>query len=98
MKELQNTIYVISPEVYLSLDGKNVVLKQEGETDKRFPLHMIESIISFSYHGASPALMGYCAEHGIGLSFCKANGRILARISGPFGGKCFAPQATVSYG
>ena len=27
-----------------------------------------------------------CAEHGIGLSFCKANGRILARISGPFGG------------
>ena len=52
----------------------------------RYPLHTLQSIVSFSYSGASPALMGKCAEAGIGLAFCSSRGRFLARVCGGTGG------------
>lgn len=47
-----------------------------------FPLLALEGIVSFSYQGASPALMGECAKRGIGLVFMTQNGRFLCRVSG----------------
>ena len=38
------------------------------------------------YAGASPALMGKCAEAGIGLAFCSPHGRFLARTCGESSG------------
>ncbi|MFP3393952.1 CRISPR-associated endonuclease Cas1, partial [Brevibacillus sp. SIMBA_076] len=32
--------------------------------------------------GASPALMGYCAEHNVPITFMTKNGRFLARVIG----------------
>lgn len=46
------------------------------------PLHNIESVITFGYAGASPALMGKCAERGINLAFMDQNGNFLARVTG----------------
>ncbi len=40
----------------------------------------------FSFKGVSPALMGACAEKGIGLCFVTQHGRFLARINGPVSG------------
>ncbi|WP_110111780.1 type I-C CRISPR-associated endonuclease Cas1c [Bacillus sp. CGMCC 1.16541] len=82
MKKLLNTLFVTQPDVYLSLDGDNVVLLKEEEKLGRLPLHNLESIVSFGYTGASPALMGYCAERNISIVFLKMNGRFLARVSG----------------
>ena len=82
MKKLLNTLYVLSEDVYLALDGENVVLLREEETAGRFPLHTLEQIISFSYKGASPALMGACARREIELSFYTPRGRFLARTAG----------------
>ena len=82
MRRLLNTLYVMTENAWLSLDGENVVVKVEGEEKARFPLHGLESIISFSLYGASPALMGACAERNISLSFSKPNGRFLARVCG----------------
>ncbi len=82
MKKLLNTLFVTQPDIYLSLDGDNVVLLQKQEKLKRFPLHNLESIVSFGYTGASPALMGYCAEKNISLIFLTMNGRFLARVIG----------------
>ena len=45
-----------------------------------------QAIVSFSYAGASPALMGKCAEAGIGLAFCSPRGRFLARTCGESSG------------
>lgn len=82
MRKVLNTLYILSPESYLSLDGENVVI-QEGNTEKgRFPLHTLEMILSFSYKGASPALMGNCAKRGVGLCFFTPNGKFLARVTG----------------
>lgn len=82
MRQLLNTLFVTSEDIYLSLDGENVVANREGNAVARYPLHTLQSIISFSYSGASPTLMGACARKGIGLAFCSPRGRFLARISG----------------
>ena len=82
MRQLLNTLFVTSENVYLTLDGENVVAKQENEILARYPLHTLSGIISFSYPGASPALMGACAERGLSLSFCTPRGKFLARVSG----------------
>lgn len=86
MRKLQNTLYVTTPSAYLSLDGENIVVQNDGETIGRIPLHNLEGIVSFGYRGASPALMGACAERNISLSFLTQHGRFLARISGPVNG------------
>ena len=82
MKKLANVLYVTIPEAYLSLDGENVVVKKEETVSLRLPLHNLENIVCFNYMGASPALMGACAERNVGLCFLTPNGRFLARVSG----------------
>ena len=86
MRQLLNTLFVTSEDVYLSLDGENVVANRDGEVVARYPLHTLQSIVSFSYSGASPALMGACAKREIGLAFCTPRGRFLARVSGQMQG------------
>src|SRR5690625_6099170 len=80
MRQLLNTLFVTQEDMYLSLDGDNVVLLQNEKRVARLPLHNIESIITFGYTGASPALMGYCAERNISIVFLTRTGRFLARV------------------
>ena len=82
MRKLLNTLYVTSEDVYLSLDGENVVANREKTQIARYPLHTLQGIISFSYAGASPALMGKCAKDDIDLVFCSPRGGFLARVAG----------------
>jgi CRISPR-associated endonuclease Cas1 len=82
MKKLLNTLYVTSNKAYLSLDGENVVVTVEDNERGRMPLHTIEGIVAFGYIGASPALMGKCAEMNMPIVFLKPNGRFLARTVG----------------
>ena len=82
MRHLLNTLFVLTEDSYLALDGENVVVLQGDETLGRFPLHTLESILYFGYRGASPALMGACAKNDIGLCFLTPNGRFLARVCG----------------
>ena len=77
-----NTLYITTPDAYLSLDGENVVVLKEEVQLLRVPMHNLESIITFGYTGASPALMGACAKKGIAVSFCTAYGRFLAQVAG----------------
>ena len=82
MKKLLNTLYITSPDRYLSLDGENVVILADGSELGRVPLHNLERIMTFGYTGASPALMGKCARDGIELVFMSGSGRFLARVEG----------------
>lgn len=83
MRKLQNTLYVTTPMAYLSLDGETIVIQDTDACLGRIPLLNLENIVSFGYRGASPQLMGACAERGIGLCFLTQHGRFLARVSGP---------------
>lgn len=86
MKHLLNTLFVTSEDIYLSLDGENVLANRDKQVVARYPLHTLFGIVSFAYPGASPALMGACAKRGISLVFCTPRGRFLARVSGEGGG------------
>lgn len=77
MRHLLNTLFVTSEDIYLTLDGENIVANRDKTVIARYPLHTLSGIISFSYPGASPALMGACAQRGIALSFCTPRGRFL---------------------
>ena len=93
MRQLLNTLFVTSEDVYLSLDGENAVANRSGEAVARYPLHTLQSIVSFSYSGASPALMGACAKREIGVAFCTPRGRFLARVSGQMQGNVLLRRA-----
>ena len=53
MKHLLNTLFVTSEDIYLSLDGENVVANRDKQEAARYPLHTLSGIVSFSYSGAS---------------------------------------------
>lgn len=82
MRKLLNTLYITNPDAYLSLDGENIVVRVEEKEIGRVPLHNLEGIITMGYAGASPALMGKCAEKNIGMTFLKPSGKFLAKVTG----------------
>ncbi len=86
MKHLLNTLYILSEDIYLSLDGENVVANREKQALARYPLHTLQNIVTFSYAGASPALMGACAKRQIGFALCTPRGKFLARVCGESAG------------
>lgn len=93
MKHLLNTLFILSEDVYLSLDGENVVANRDKEVVGRHPLHTLQNIVSFSYAGASPTLMGACAQRQIGLAFCTPRGHFLARVCGESSGNVLLRRA-----
>ena len=86
MRKLLNTLYVTIPNAYLSKDGETVLVRVEHETVLRVPIHTLEGIVCVGVVSMSPPLMGFCAEHNVGVSFLSEHGRFLARIQGPIHG------------
>lgn len=82
MRHLLNTLYVFTEDAYLSLDGENIVVRRDNSELGRVPFHTLESILCFSYRGASPALMGACAKRGVSLLFFDQRNRFLASVCG----------------
>ena len=46
MRKLLNTLFVLTEDSYLSLDGENVVVSRERGEIARFPLHTLEGILT----------------------------------------------------
>lgn len=55
---------------------------REKQAVARYPFHTLQNIVTFSCSGASPALMGACAERQVGFAFCAPRGKFLARVCG----------------
>lgn len=92
MRKLLNTLFVLTEDSYLSLDGENVVISRNKSEIGRLPLHTLEAILCFSYSGASPALMGACSERAIDLAFFTPNGKFLVRAIGKSKGNVLLRQ------
>lgn len=86
MRKLLNTLYITTPESYLSKDGLNVVVSVKQKEIFRIPILNIEGIVTFGYMGASPGLMKLCADNGVSLTFLSPNGRFISRVQGPVKG------------
>jgi len=90
---LQNTLYVMTGGSYLHLDNETVRIEIERETRLRVPLHHLGSIVCLGDVLVSPALLGRCAEQGIGVCLLDRSGRFRARIEGPLSGNVLLRQA-----
>ncbi len=86
MIHLLSTLYVTTPDAYLSLDGENVVVSVKGEELRRVPLHNLEGIVTFGRQGASPALMRHVVENGRSLAFFSHSGKFLCCVEGETSG------------
>ena len=82
MRKFLNTLFITTPDIYLSLQGETVVVTHEDTQLGRFPLHNFEAICTFGYAGASPKLMHACADKNINLTFLSRSGKFLARVIG----------------
>ena len=82
MRKLLNTLYVTTPEAYLSKDGLHVVVSVDKEELFRIPILNIENIVTFGYMGASPGLMKLCMDNNVSLSFMTPQGRFIGRVQG----------------
>ena len=97
MRILLNTLYVTTPEAYLSKDGLNVVVSVKQEEVFRIPIHNIEQIVTFGYMGASPGIMKLCADNGVSLTFLSPQGRYISRSQGPTKGNVLLRKAQYKY-
>lgn len=93
MRTLLNTLYVTTPESYLSKDGLNIVVSVKQEEVFRIPIHNIEQIVTFGYIGASPGLMKLCADNNVDLTFLSPQGRFICRSQGPTKGNVLLRKA-----
>jgi len=86
MKKLLNTLFVMTQGAYLAKEGETVVVRVDGETRMRLPLHNLSGIVCFGNVGCSPFLMGKCSENHVGISFLTENGKFLAKAVGKTSG------------
>lgn len=82
MRNLLNTLFVSTEDAYLSLENNNVVISRKGKKVGQLPLHVLEQIVTFTYNGASPILLGKCVELGIGFTMLSPQGKFLCRVNG----------------
>jgi len=86
VKKLLNTLYITTQGAYLAKDGESLVVKIEGETKIRTPAHTLGGVVCFGQVSVSPFAMGHLVENNAPVSFLTANGRFLARVTGPVSG------------
>ena len=93
MRKLLNTLYVTTPESYLSRDGLNVVICVKQQEVFRIPVINLVGIVTFGYVGASPGLMNLCSDNGVSLTFLSPHGRFVSRVQGPTRGNVLLRKA-----
>ncbi len=86
MKQHLNTLYVMTQGAYVAKEDETVVVRVDGEKRLQVPILSIEGIVCFGQVSCSPALMQFCGERSVSISFLSESGRFLARVIGPVHG------------
>jgi CRISPR-associated protein Cas1 len=93
MRQLLNTLYVMTPQAYLHLDNDTLRVDVEHEKKMQVPLHHIGAVVVFGNVMVSPATVHRCADGGITLVWLDEHGRFKARAEGPVSGNILLRQA-----
>lgn len=86
MKQLLNTLYILTSDTYLFLENEAIGVKIGGEEKVRVPAHTITSVYCFGNVTVSTPLIGFCGQRGISLVFLSEYGKFYGRIQGPVQG------------
>jgi CRISPR-associated protein Cas1 len=82
MKKHLNTLYITSDDAFVRKERETFVVEVNGEKAFQAPIHSIENIVCFGFKPLTPALMAFCAENNVGVSYLSENGKFLARVHG----------------
>ena len=93
MRQILNTLYVMTPNAYLHLDNDTLRIDVDHEKKMQVPLHHIGAVVTFGNVMLSPAAMHRCADAGISLVLLDHNGRFKARLEGAVSGNILLRQA-----
>jgi CRISPR-associated protein Cas1 len=93
MHQIQNTLYVMTPQAYAHLENATVRIDVEREKKLQVPLHHLGGLVCFGNVMVSPALMHRLADEGKSLVLLDEHGRFKARLEGPVSGNILLRQA-----
>jgi len=86
MKQILNTLYIMTENSYLHLDHETLKVKQDGETKLQVPLHHLGAVVCFGNVMLSPQAMARCVEDGRAVVLLDRNGYFKGRVEGPTSG------------
>jgi len=86
MKKLLNVLYVSTENAKVLKERETLSVVSDGEELGRFPIHMLQGLVTFGPVWVSPWAMQFCAERGVTISCFTDKGKFLARVDGPISG------------
>ncbi|MBR1859321.1 MAG: type I-C CRISPR-associated endonuclease Cas1 [Selenomonadaceae bacterium] len=92
MKQLGNVLFILTEGSYLYCQNETIAVKIGGKDKVRIPAHTIDSIVCLCNMTVSTPFIGFCGEHGIGLSFHSDYGKFYGRIQGAVNGNVLLRQ------
>ena len=98
MKQLLNTLYVMTQGAYLSLDHETVRVEVGGELKMQMPLHHLGSVVTMGNVMISPFFLGKCADDGRAVVILSRSGRFKCRMVGKTNGNVLLRQAQYQAG
>ncbi len=93
MRQVMNTLFVMTQGSYLHLERETLKLEVEGQEKLRIPMHHIGSIVLFGNVMVSPFALHRCAEDGRSVAMLTQYGRFKARLEGPQSGNVLLRRA-----
>ncbi|MBX2980045.1 MAG: type I-C CRISPR-associated endonuclease Cas1 [Flavobacteriales bacterium] len=93
MHQLENTLYVMTPNAYAHLENATVRIDVERVKKLQVPLHHLAGLVTFGNVVVSPALMHKLADEGKSLVLLDMNGRFKARLEGGVSGNILLRKA-----
>jgi CRISP-associated protein Cas1 len=97
MKQLLNTLYVMTQGAYLTLDHDTLKVEVEGKDQLQVPLHHLSSLVLMGNVMISPFLLGRCADDGRSVAILDRNGRFKCRMVGKTSGNVLLRQAQYEF-
>ena len=93
MRQVLNTLFVMTQGSYLHLERETLKLEVERQTKLRVPMHHIGGIVLFGNVMVSPIALHRCAEDGRSVAMMTQSGRFKARLEGPQSGNVLLRRA-----
>lgn len=92
MKQILNTLYVMTQGAYLCLDHETVKVEVEGKVQMQVPLHHLGAIVIMGNVMMSPFIMARCADDGRAMVILDRNGQFKCRVVGKTSGNVLLRQ------
>ena len=86
MKKLLETLYITTPESYLFERNGNICISIGGAEKASVPISQVNSIVLFGKNTLSTALLSFCSQNDVTITFLSENGFFLGRVCGPVSG------------